>query len=68
MRNSVNRLLSEARIFCRSGFPFRGNDGHAGNKGALWGAAMRSSGPGALELYCHEVTVRFVESAVVPHY
>lgn len=27
-----------------------------------------SSGPGALELHCHEVTVRFVEHAVVPPY
>ena len=29
---------------------------------------MSSSGPGALELYCHEVTVRFLEKAVVPPY
>ena len=29
---------------------------------------MSNSGPGALELHCHEVTVRFVERAVVPPY
>ena len=29
---------------------------------------MSNSGSGALKLYCHEVTVRFVERAVVPPY
>ncbi|CAN5687041.1 hypothetical protein BH18ACT11_BH18ACT11_19990 [soil metagenome] len=29
---------------------------------------MTNSGPGALELFCHEVTVRFVEKAIVPPY
>ena len=29
---------------------------------------MGGSGPGALELHCHEVTVRFLERAVVPPY
>jgi hypothetical protein len=29
---------------------------------------MSSSGPGALELYCQEVTVRFLERAIVPPY
>lgn len=29
---------------------------------------MGPSGPGALELHCHEVTVRFLERAVVPPY
>lgn len=29
---------------------------------------MISSGPEALELYCHEVTVRFLERAIVPPY
>jgi hypothetical protein len=29
---------------------------------------MSNSGPGALELHCHEVTVRFVDHAVVPPY
>jgi hypothetical protein len=29
---------------------------------------LSSSGPAALELYCHEVTVRFLEKAIVPPY
>jgi hypothetical protein len=29
---------------------------------------MSSSGPAALELYCHEVTIRFLEKAIVPPY
>jgi hypothetical protein len=29
---------------------------------------VSNSGPGALELHCHEVTVRFLERAVVPPY
>src|SRR5215210_2469961 len=29
---------------------------------------MSSSGPAALELYCNEVTVRFLEKAIVPPY
>jgi len=29
---------------------------------------MSNSGPTALELYCHEVTVRFLEKAIVPPY
>jgi hypothetical protein len=27
---------------------------------------LQAHGPAALKLYCHEVTVRFVERAVVP--
>jgi hypothetical protein len=27
---------------------------------------LQAHGPAALKLYCHEVTVRFVECAVVP--
>jgi len=29
---------------------------------------LQAHGPAALKLYCHEVTVRFVERAVVPPY
>ena len=29
---------------------------------------MSNSGPVALTLYCHEVTVRFLEKAIVPPY
>lgn len=29
---------------------------------------MSSSGPGALELHCHDVTVSFLEKAIVPPY
>jgi hypothetical protein len=27
---------------------------------------LQADGPAALKLYCHEITVRFVERAVVP--
>jgi hypothetical protein len=29
---------------------------------------LQAHGPAGLKLYCHEVTVRFVERAVVPPY
>jgi len=29
---------------------------------------LQAHGPAALKLYCHEVTVRFVERAVMPPY
>jgi hypothetical protein len=69
IRSSVDRSWrrgSAATVDSR----LRGNDEclDAGSNVALWEAAMSSSGPGALELYCHEVTVRFVERAVVPPY
>jgi hypothetical protein len=37
-------------------------------QGNIEEAAMSSSGPGALKLYRHEVTLRFLEKAVVPPY